>query len=184
MRVSMSADWRNGVIMNSRVLNLGCGTDYMEGAVNVDYYSSRADVRFDLNRFPYPLDSSSFDNIYCLNIIEHLDDTVAVMNEIHRIGANLCKVVIRVPHFRSASLYEDVTHKRGFAWRSFDIFTEQSEVYGEYSNARFSIVERRYTPYYVPPLYRALSSVPILTDNLISKFVPMASLLFVLQVEK
>lgn len=170
--------------MTHRVLNLGCGNDYRDGAVNVDFFSTKADISFDLNCFPYPFDSGTFDKIYCMNIIEHLDDTVSVMQELHRISAKGGVVVIRVPHFRSACLYEDVTHKHGFAWRSFDIFTNDSSIYGEYSSARFTIVERKYTPYLIPPLYWLLSKFPILTDHLISKFVPMASLLFVLRAEK
>lgn len=167
-----------------RILNLGCGADYREGMVNIDYFAERVDVRHDLNLFPYPFDEDTFDQIRCMNIIEHLDDVVAVMGELHRIARDGARITIRVPHFRSACLYEDITHRHGFAWRTMDVFTDNSSVYGEYSNARYRIIERRYTPYKVPVLYSLLSRMPVLTDNLLSKFIPMASILFILVVVK
>lgn len=170
--------------MKSTILNLGCGEDYVDGAVNVDYFAKRVDVRHELNIFPYPFSDNEFDAIRCMNIIEHLDDVIQVMEELHRIGKAGCRVTIRVPHFRSACLYEDLTHKHGFAWRSFDIFNDSSSVYGRYSNIRFVYEHRAYTPYKLPWLYRLLSRFPVMTDNLISKFVPMASILVVLRVCK
>lgn len=167
-----------------RIANLGCGELYMDGATNVDLYADRADVRHDLQSFPYPFPDDSFDEIYALNIIEHLDDVIGAMREIHRIGVHGCLVSIRVPHFRSASLYEDLTHKHGFAWKTFDIMLENGSVYGRYADFRFEAVSRAYTPYLFPILYRILSRFPVLTDNLLSKFIPMASIHFRLRVKK
>lgn len=167
-----------------RVLNLGCGADYLAGAVNIDQFASKVDVRHDLNRTPYPFADDEFDEIRCMNIIEHLDDVLAVMQELHRIGRTGCRVTIRVPHFRSACLYEDITHRHGFAWRSFDLLASEGELYGEYTNYKFKIRSRAYTPYKLPLLYRLLSRAPVLTDNLLSKYIPMASILFELEVVK
>ena len=168
----------------ARILNLGCGEDYLPGAVNVDQFANKVDIRHDLNRIPYPFAEGEFDAIRCMNIIEHLDDVIMVMQELHRIGRSGCTITIRVPHFRSACLYEDITHRHGFAWRSFDIFSGESTVYGEYTLHRFRIKSRAYTPYKLPILYRLLSKMPLLTDNLISKYIPMASLMFELEVIK
>lgn len=166
------------------ILNLGCGEDYLQGAVNVDQFASKADVRHDLNFIPYPFADDEFDAIRCMNIIEHLDDVIAIMQELHRIGRHGCTVTIRVPHFRSACLYEDITHRHGFAWRSFDIFAAEGTIYGEYTQRKFKIKSRAYTPYKLPLLYRLLSKVPVFTDNLLSKYIPMASILFELEVVK
>lgn len=168
----------------TNILNLGCGNDYLPGALNVDYYAAHVDLRHDLNRLPYPFPDNQFDEIRCMNIIEHLDDVIKVMTELHRIGRVGSVITIRVPHFRSACLYEDLTHKHGFAWRSFDIFLTNSGLYGEYSVARFEFISRAYTPYKIQWLYHLLSKMPSLTDNLFSKFIPMASIMFVLRVVK
>lgn len=167
-----------------RTLNLGCGEDYLQGAVNVDQFAREADIRHDLNLTPYPFADNEFDVIRCMNIIEHLDDVIAAMQELHRIGRPGCTVTIRVPHFRSACLYEDITHRHGFAWRSFDVFAAEGTVYGEYTQRKFKIKSRAYTPYKLPPLYRLLSKIPVFTDNLLSKYIPMASILFELEVVK
>ena len=166
------------------VLNLGCGEKYEDGAVNVDYYASRVDVRHDLDFIPYPFADNTFTEIRCENVIEHLEDVIAVMEELHRIGKPGCRMRIRVPHFRSACLYEDLTHKHGFSWRSFDIFSEDGSVYGNYSHARYRIVAREYTPYKLKGLYQLLSRIPVVTDNVLSKYIPMASILFELEVVK
>lgn len=167
-----------------RVLNLGCGELYANDAINVDLYAERVDHRFDLNATPYPFEEGRFVEIRCLNIIEHLDDIFSIMNELHRISANGALIKIRVPHFRSACLYEDITHRRGFAWRSFDVFTYQKTIYGNYTKPKFRILGRRYTPYLLPFLYRWLSAAPVLTDNLLSKYIPMASIEFELETVK
>ena len=166
------------------ILNLGCGEQYEEGAVNIDLYATRVDVRHDLDSTPYPFPENAFDEIHCYNVIEHLERVIPVMEELHRIGKPGCRVTIRVPHFRSACLYEDLTHKHGFSWRSFDIFDDDGHVYGNYSATRYRIVSRRYTPYKWKSLYRMLSRAPVFTDNLASKYIPMASILFELEVVK
>jgi SAM-dependent methyltransferase len=175
---------RGGRVAKGCVLNLGSGELYEPGAVNVDFYADQADLRHDLNVFPYPFEDDTFEEIKCLNIIEHLDDVIGAMCEIHRIGKNGGIVTIRVPHFRSACLYEDLTHKHGFAWRSFDIFSNSGSVYGNYVGVKFDIVSRSYTPYKFKPLYDFLSKMPVLTDNLLSKYVPMASIMFVFRIIK
>jgi SAM-dependent methyltransferase len=179
----MSADEKVGASSKS-ILNLGCGEHYEDGVVNVDYYATHVDIRHDLDSFPYPFDNDAFDEIRCYNVVEHLQDIIRVMGEIHRIGKSGCRIIIRVPHFRSACLYEDVTHKHGFAWRTFDIFAAGGTIYGNYSPARFNILSREYTPYKIKALYRLLSTLPVLTDNVLSKYVPMASIIFVLEVIK
>lgn len=168
----------------ARIANLGSGERIIAGAVNVDFFSRQADVRHNLNQYPYPFPDNTFQLIHAWNVIEHLDDVIAAMQEIHRIGSDGCEVHIRVPHFRSACLYEDLTHRHGFAWRSFDIFLEDGQIYGDYAKCRFEIVSRRYTPYLLPILYRLLSSMPSLTDNLLSKYIPMASIEFILRIRK
>lgn len=165
-------------------LNLGCGEAYQAGCVNVDFFSTKADIRHNLNAFPYPFNDGEFDEIYCLNILEHLDDVIKAIEEIYRIGNNGCEVTIRVPHFRSACLYEDITHKKGFAWRSLDIFCDEGSIEGNYTGSKFKLVERHYTHYKIKCLYDLLSKVPIITDNFLSKYIPMASIFFKLKVTK
>lgn len=53
-------------------LNLACGSDYVDGWINVDLYSeSKVDARFDVSKIPY--DDNSVDEIKAFHIIEHFD---------------------------------------------------------------------------------------------------------------
>ena len=60
--------------------------------------------------------------MHAQDVIEHLSDTIRVMEEIHRISRNGARVHITVPHFSSANAYTDPTHCRLFSYFSFDYF--------------------------------------------------------------
>ena len=103
-------------------LNLGCCQNIKEGYVNLDIVKREGvDVIHDLNKIPYPFETSSVDLIYCSHIIEHLDiDTVTFMKEVHRIIKPRGIVIIRVPHFSNRRALEGIGHKRVYASDSFN----------------------------------------------------------------
>lgn len=83
-------------------LNLGCGAKILTGYVNVDNNPVLADkriVRHDLERFPYPFNDSQFDEILLDHVLEHLENPLAVLTEVYRIGKNGCRVIVNCPHF-------------------------------------------------------------------------------------
>lgn len=53
----------------SKKLHLACGTDYLDGWLNVDLYAEKVDERFDVAKIPYP--DNTFDEIRAFHIIEH-----------------------------------------------------------------------------------------------------------------
>lgn len=127
----------------SRALNLGCGRKRRADAVNVDITSDTApDVVHDLDVRPWPFPDGWFREVYAQDVIEHLDDTVAVMEELHRVCANGAIVHITLPHFSSANAFTDPTHRRFFGVRSFDYFTGEHE-HGYYSRAKFKRLARQ-----------------------------------------
>jgi len=68
-----------------RILHLGCGKKKAEGAFGVDIRPfPGVDLVHDLNKVPYPLESDSFEKIIAIDVLEHLDDFVAAVDEIHR----------------------------------------------------------------------------------------------------
>ncbi len=120
-----------------RVLHLGCGLKPIPGAVNVDMHAStRPDVVHDLNTRPWPFSDNSFEEIIASDVIEHLDDIVATMEEIHRVGVGGAVVKLTVPHFSSANAFTDITHRHWFSWFSFHYFTGENE-FPFYTSARF-----------------------------------------------
>jgi Methyltransferase domain len=99
------------------VLNLGSGRRKMAGAVNLDISNQvGADVVHDLTVMPWPLASDAFREVHAQDVVEHLNDTVRVMEEIHRICRNGARVHITVPHFSSGNAYTDPTHRCLFSY--------------------------------------------------------------------
>lgn len=128
----------------STTLHLGCGNKKAPEALGIDYDSkSRADIIHDLDKFPWPLESNTFERVICEHVLEHLSDLVCAMAEVHRVCKEGAMVEIVTPHFSSVNSWADPTHKHHFALASFDYFcTEHPFSYGD---AHFEVVERRLT---------------------------------------
>ena len=128
------------MITNKKVLDLGCGKKKRAGSIGVDWSDQHdADVVHDLNVFPYPFESSIFDEIYIDNTLEHLDDVVRVMEEIHRICKPGGFVKVIVPYFRSVWACVDPTHRHFFTVNSLAYF-DPDHIFCrryDYSSARF-----------------------------------------------
>jgi hypothetical protein len=121
------------------VLHLGCGRHYMPDAINVDRVAAEGvspDLVHDLEVRPWPFPRDRFREVFATDVIEHLDDTLAVMEEIHRVCAHGAQVHLVVPHFSCVNAFADPTHRRFFTSKSFDYFTE-GHAFGFYSDARF-----------------------------------------------
>lgn len=127
-----------------KIAHLGCGVKKYEGAIGVDMRpATKADVIHDLNTFPYPFADSEFDKIICDSVLEHLDDVIKVMEEIHRIAKNKAQVIVTVPHFSSDDAFIDITHKHFFSKRSFDVFSADKSPFSFYSSKKFRIVKAK-----------------------------------------
>lgn len=122
----------------AKILDIGCGNNKTHGAVGIDFNKrTQADIIHDLNVFPYPFKDNEFDGIICNQVLEHLNDVIKVMEEIHRISKPGALVKIWVPHFSSADAYGDPTHKHFFSARSFDYFTGDIPEFQYYSKVRY-----------------------------------------------
>jgi SAM-dependent methyltransferase len=128
-------------VLDSRVrLNLGSGRRYEPSAVNVDVTpDTQPDVVHDLNRRPWPFADDRFDEVEMRDVLEHLDDTISTLEEIHRVCRPGALVHIIVPHYSSNGAFTDPTHKRFFALASFDYLTA-GHPNNFYTRARFSRV--------------------------------------------
>ena len=126
------------VLSGHTVLNLGCGRKRMSDAVNLDVTSAtNPDIVHNLNHRPWPLPPNHFHIVHANDVIEHLDDTVATMEEIHRVCAPGAIVNIVVPHFSAAGAYTDPTHRHYFGAFTFNYFAETHEL-NFYSHCRFN----------------------------------------------
>jgi SAM-dependent methyltransferase len=98
------------------VLDLGCGSNKWPGSVGVDISSNTAaDIVHDPNVYPYPLEDSCFDQVLLQDVVEHIDEPIRLMEEVHRVCRPRARVQLRTPHFSSVLAYGDPTHRHYFS---------------------------------------------------------------------
>lgn len=84
----------------------------------------------DLNVVPWPWDDNSVDQMFALDILEHLDDLVAVLDEAQRVMQPGGVMYIRGPS--PDFIWDDVTHKHAFKLMSFDHFDRSTHLGAKY----------------------------------------------------
>jgi|TARA_B110000238_G_scaffold94951_1_gene103740 SAM-dependent methyltransferase len=131
-------------MVESVVLNVGCGSTRIPGSIGVDQVEidGCVDVVHNLNELPYPFINDYADEIHFYHVLEHLDDPVAKMEELHRILKPGGTLFMRVPHFSSHGAFTDITHKRPYSYFSFDIFLPEA-YHSWYSDCRFHMESRQ-----------------------------------------
>ena len=129
-------------------INFGAGSDIRVGYLNHDIVSlDGIDLVFDLNNHPWPIKAASVDEIIMNDVLEHLDDFMKSMEEIHRILKPQGFINLSVPYWNSTHRYMDPTHKYGFHENTFRFFDPSSKYCQQrhyYTNARFQIIEERF----------------------------------------
>jgi SAM-dependent methyltransferase len=138
----------NRDILHLTKLNVGCGNDIRPDCVNLDSADlPGVDAVTDLTVFPWQFTDNRFDEIVMINVLEHLPDTIATMEELWRISRSGCKLMIRVPYWNSLHWASDPTHVKRFSQFSMNFFdptTKQGIERPYYSTARFRIQNVHY----------------------------------------
>jgi SAM-dependent methyltransferase len=113
---------------NGQKLNLGCGRDIREGWVNLDCVQlPGVDVVADLDdcaNTPLPFEDDTFDAIVASHLIEHIRNTLPLMQELHRIAKPGAGAVFQLPYGSSDDAFEDPTHVRPYFLGSFMPFSQ------------------------------------------------------------
>jgi predicted SAM-dependent methyltransferase len=108
------------------MLNVGCGTDYKKGWINIDNNSDNNIEKLDLNwdlRNPLPFDDQTVDYIFHEHLIEHLTP-----EEGQKVTADLMRVLkpggvlrIATPDLKEAvSLYLNPNYRQDRIFKDFD----------------------------------------------------------------
>lgn len=140
-----------------RVLNLGCGR-YPNGrgyvpagseVVQHDLFrhASYVDVIWDLNVMPWPWRDGEFDLVVAFDVLEHVADFVAAVNECWRITREGGELVLHLPNAEyPLQGWREPGHRRLFTIESMDFFdptTEWGREYGFYYPRKWRILEKR-----------------------------------------
>jgi hypothetical protein len=168
-------------------LNLGCGLKHLPDAVNLDITpETNPDVVHDLNHGPWPFPEDSFREVLAYDVLEHLDNFILAMEEIHRVCQDKAVVRITVPHFSSPEAYTDPTHRRYMGYFSLDYFTGEREI-EFYTRARFKKLYSRmiFFPSLVNKLvWRLANRYPAAYERRWAWMFPAWYLYFELEVQK
>jgi SAM-dependent methyltransferase len=120
-------------------LHLGAGRKYDPEAVNVDLVAAtKPDIVHNLDQTPWPFPDNRFTEVWAYDVIEHLQDIIKTMEEIHRVCKPDATIKITVPHFSSSNAFTDVTHRHFFGRFSLDYF-DPSHMFGFYSDRQFTV---------------------------------------------
>lgn len=157
-------------------LDLGCGQSPRQGFYAVDLLEMPGvDVVADLNRPLSLLPDNSCEHLYSRHCLEHVQDFLPLMREIHRVVKPGGKIEIIVPHFSNVYGHSDPTHVRLFGLFSMYYFVRHAEqpsirqVPEFYSDTRFHIRSIRIDFYRISWLDRIVA--PILTRLVNMSFV-------------
>lgn len=126
-----------------KILDVGCGDAKVKGAIGIDCVKlPGVDIVHDLNKYPWPFKKETFDDIYMLNIIEHLPNTVKVIEEVYRILKKGGRLHIEVVYWNHRYAVADPQHVSFFNEVTWEFFTGQRKEY--YTGARFSMEKFEY----------------------------------------
>ncbi|MBL8602494.1 MAG: methyltransferase domain-containing protein [Myxococcales bacterium] len=133
--------------MTAETLDLGCGDDKLPGAIGMDRVRGpKIDIVHDLDRTPWPIEDGRFGHVRAQNVLEHVTDLIAVMDEVWRVCRPGATVDIFMPFMNSVTFATDPTHKRAAAYRTFHYFDPRTS-FGQYrytDKARFDVVKFEY----------------------------------------
>ncbi|MDD2889220.1 MAG: methyltransferase domain-containing protein [bacterium] len=123
-------------------LNLGCGKDIRKDYLNADKaLLPGVNVVCNIEN-GLPFKSNVFDTILCKHVLEHLNDFMSAMDDLHRILKNNGVLDVVVPYCSSVNAYADPTHKRFFAYKTMDCF-EKDSACDFYTETEFKIIRRK-----------------------------------------
>jgi SAM-dependent methyltransferase len=112
--------------ISAKKLNLACGQTRIEDYFGIDIVpGENVDAVMDLEQFPWPIESSSVEEIICSHYVEHTSDLTKFMDEVYRILKPGGKIKIIAPYYSSMRAWQDPTHKRAISDATFLYYNKQ-----------------------------------------------------------
>jgi len=115
------------------ILNIGCGNDKMQDAVNADLSPlCDPDVVCKLGE-TLPFKDNEFEEVYCYNVLAHVETNkgfILAINELHRICNGT--IHVRTPLATHECAYQDPTEVRRFIPNSFTFMEHEHRRYEQY----------------------------------------------------
>ena len=141
--------------MRKKILDIGCGDEKLSHKEKFPNYNfdgeiigldlnetDQTDVVCDLNKEKLPFKDNIFDIVYTHHCLEHIENIVDVLLEVHRVLKKGGYFLIVVPHVSYIDSLGDLTHVRLFSYGSLDylIFGNHAQLK---NNEKFRLIKRR-----------------------------------------
>lgn len=127
-------------------VDLGCGVNKPAGYIGIDNVTE-ADIRADL-REGIPLAANSVEEVRAKDFLEHIPDTIAIMNECWRVLEPEGVLDVAVPRFPHVDAVKDPTHIRFFAVETFtEYFAGPDRLEAEYQMRMWDILSMEHQPH-------------------------------------
>ena len=191
---------RNGLVKTNilegkKALDVGCGSRKLPGAVGIDVLRipEVVDIVHNLSVFPWPLRENEFDVVLMSHSLEHMDDLLKTLSEVHRVSRSGAHIIIQVPYFRSTDAFTDPTHRHFFTSQSLNYFCEGENITTDCGASYVPFRFRKLGFWYgsgvsYNPLRQFLKAFmhryPQFYDQYLSLLVPVASISWELEVIK
>jgi predicted SAM-dependent methyltransferase len=106
-------------------VDLGCGHNKHEGAITVDISpENKPDFVLDVSKDKLPFEDDSVDEIYAIDLIEHIWEPKHMLNECWRILKPDGDMFIETPYAGTDDYFKDPTHVRPYVPNTFKYFAE------------------------------------------------------------
>lgn len=106
-------------------LNLGCGRFPVAGWINIDSADlPEVDLVVDLEAGVLPFETDSIAEIAASHLLEHIRNSLGLMQELHRVAKPGATAIFRVPYGSSDDADADPTHVRRYFWGSWGYFSQ------------------------------------------------------------
>lgn len=131
-------------------LHLGSGLQRREGFYNVDRVAlPGVDIVADLNEPLAALPGNCVTEVYSRHVLEHVQQFLSLLAELHRVARSEARLDFIVPHFSNPRFYSDPTHVRFFGLYSFYYFCDEADqparkVPSFYAPQRFQVESVRF----------------------------------------
>ncbi|MFP6868667.1 MAG: methyltransferase domain-containing protein [Nitrospinota bacterium] len=111
-----------------RILDIGCGQAKEPGAVGLDVNpATSADVLADVSGSSLPILPDSFDRIVVRHIVEHVEDPIRFMEELHAAARDGGEIEGITPHFSNPCSFADPTHRHHFSTLFLNFFLKEQD---------------------------------------------------------
>jgi len=183
---------KENILEGKKVLDVGCGLRKLPGSVGIDIIKAKeVDYAHNLNSIPWPFGSDQFDIVFINSTLEHVQNPLEVLGEMHRVLKKGGRLVIKVPYFRSLDAFADPTHYHFFTSQSLDFFIDGTE-FSRYDYAPFRFKKMGFwygwphkSDNFLKQIFKDfIHKYPIFYDKYLSFLFPAECLFWELEVKK